>query len=85
MAHRTPGVPLGPPARHIRAHIAAARRRDRDADVTELRRALAVARVEDRVRAAVESAPPLPIDLADRLVDMIRSARSLGGEEARPA
>lgn len=51
---------------------------DREA-IAEARRQLAVARFEERIRAAVESAPPLPDDLQARLIEMIRAVRSTSG------
>lgn len=65
--------------RHVAAQIGVIQRHcgPDDSRLPELRRVLALARVEERVRAAVESAPPLPADLRTRLVELIRSASSV--------
>lgn len=46
------------------------------------RAAAALARVEARIRIAVESAPPLPADLQTRLVELIRAAPHEGATAA---
>jgi hypothetical protein len=46
---------------------------------------LAFDRVEEKIRAAVESAPPLPDDLSARLVELIRSADARRTSDARDA
>lgn len=58
-----------------RARYASLRRSrsEDDPELLETRRRLAQARVEQRIRDAVESAPPLPADLVARCVELIRS------------
>jgi hypothetical protein len=51
-------------ASHSRHHYS-------DADVTELRAALKVAKLEDRVRQLVEAAPPLTADQRSRLAQLL--------------
>lgn len=58
-------------------------RKPDDPDLLQARRALAIARVEQRVREAVESSPPLPADVEARLRDLIRSVGA--DREAVPA
>lgn len=67
---------LGHTSRHHRANLAALTRYRPadDPELIEARRLLAIARVEDRIRAAVESAPPLPPDVAARLRQLIVAA-----------
>ena len=71
---------MGPTARHHRARVASLTR-DRlpnDPELLAERQALALTRVEERIAAAVDAAPPLPGEVVDRLCRIIRSA------EARP-
>lgn len=55
-----------------RSRIAHAKRRDPDADVTELRRQLKAERLEDYIKRTVDAAPPLTADQRDRLALLLR-------------
>jgi len=61
--------------RHYRARVAALSRdrKPNDPELLAARRAMALAFVEERVRTAVKSAPPLPQAVRERLVELIRS------------
>lgn len=61
--------------RAISCKMASRKRWDPNADLSDLRRELALARVEAKIAAAVETAPPLPPDVENRLVEIIRSHR----------
>lgn len=50
------------------------RRQGRHEEADAIRATLAVATVEEKIRRAVEAAPPLPAEVADRLVTFIRAA-----------
>jgi hypothetical protein len=68
---------------HHRDRVAALSR-DRAADDPELldaRRDLRAALLEDHIRRLVDSAPPLPTDVRDRLAVLLRPARSEGGDQ----
>lgn len=73
---------LDPRVRAISSEIAHRTRWEPDADLTDLRRELALARVEARVNAAVADAPPLPPDLCTRLRELIGSAAAVGAVAA---
>ena len=60
-----------------RSQIATAKRRDPDADVTELRRQLRAERLEEYIRRTVDAAPPLTAEQRDRLAALLR-----GGSDA---
>jgi hypothetical protein len=54
-----------------------------DPDLLAAYRALALERVQEKVAAAVGGAPPLPAAVADRLVELIRSA-PVAADQAEP-
>ena len=60
-----------------RSQIAHAKRRDPDADVTELRRQLKADRLADYINRVVDAAPPLTVEQRDRLALLLR-----GGDAA---
>lgn len=68
-------MPISPEGRTLRARVAALTRHhpDNPEVAAEGRRVLAIARVEARIAAAVQDAPPLPADLQRRLIELIRS------------
>lgn len=55
-----------------RSEIAVAKRRDPNADVTELRVRLRAERLEEHIRRVVEQAPPLTQSQLDRLAGLLR-------------
>ena len=57
-----------------RSEIAHAKRRDPNADTTDLRRRLKAERLEDYIRRTVLSAPPLSPEQRDRLALLLREA-----------
>ncbi|GAA3681877.1 hypothetical protein GCM10023081_19960 [Arthrobacter ginkgonis] len=57
-----------------RSQIAHAKRRDPNADVTELRRKMKAERLEAYVAQAVAEAPPLTPDQLDRIAVLLRPA-----------
>lgn len=54
-----------------RSQIAVIKKRDPNADVTELRRQLKAERLEEHVRKVVEAAPPLSEAQADRIAALL--------------
>lgn len=62
-----------------RSRIAHVKRRNPDADVTELRRQLKAERLEEHIRNIVDTAPPLTPEQRDRLASLLRPATSSGG------
>lgn len=52
---------------HTRSQIAHTKRRDPNADVTELRRQLKAERLADYIKRTVDTAPPLTPEQRDRL------------------
>lgn len=61
-----------------RSRIAHAKRRDPQADVTDLRRQLKAERLEDYIKRTVDSAPPLTPEQRDKLALLLRG----GGQVA---
>lgn len=59
---------------HTRSQIAHIKKRDPDADVTELRRQLKAERLEDHIRQQVDSWPTLTPEQRDRLALLLRDA-----------
>ena len=57
---------------HTRSKIAQAKRRDPNADTTELVRQLKAERLADYIRQTVDAAPPLTPDQRDRLALLLR-------------
>lgn len=57
----------------VRSQIAVTKRRNPQADVTELKRELKAAHLEDYVRRVVDSAPPLTEDQRSRIAALLRS------------
>lgn len=55
-----------------RSQIAHAKRRDPDADVTELRAQLKAERLEEYIRRTVDAAPPLTPEQRDKLALLLR-------------
>ncbi len=56
----------------VRSDLANAVKADPSADVTELRRQLKAARLEDHVRSIVNSAPPLSDEQRERIAALLR-------------
>ncbi|GAA1786214.1 hypothetical protein [Actinomadura chokoriensis] len=59
---------------HYRARIANAKRRNPNADTTDLERALKAARAEEYIRGLVETFPPLTGEQKARLVALFRQS-----------
>lgn len=57
---------------HTRSQIAHAKRRDPDADVTELRRQLKAERLAEYVERVVSEAPPLTDEQLSRITAILR-------------
>lgn len=57
---------------HYRARIANAKRRNPNADTTDLERELKAARAEEYIRALVETFPPLTGEQKARLAALLR-------------
>jgi hypothetical protein len=57
---------------HTRSQIAHAKRRDPNADVTDLQRQLKAERLADHIRQTVDSWPELQPDQRDRLALLLR-------------
>lgn len=64
---------------HTRSKIAIQKRRDPDADVTELRRQLRAERLEDYIRKTVDEAPPLSSDQRKKLAALLTGGGQLAG------
>lgn len=67
---------MGPESRRIRAKIARTIQRDQQADVTDLRREFATARIADHIKRVVDAAPPLTPEQRDRLALLLRGGDS---------
>lgn len=57
---------------HTRSQIAHAKRKNPDADVTELRRQLKAERLAEHIAKVVAEAPPLTDEQRDRLAVLLR-------------
>lgn len=60
-------MPISPESAKVRARIAGRKSQNPDADVTEEKRELQILTLEERIRRAVESAPPLTPEQIERL------------------
>lgn len=60
-----------------RSQIAHAKKLDRNADVTELRRQLKAERLEEHIRRLVDEAPPLTPAQRDRLAVLLRGGANV--------
>lgn len=58
--------------RTLRAQIAATSRHHPEADLTDLRRQHAAAKLADYIRKTVDTAPPLTLEQRDRLALLLR-------------
>lgn len=67
---------------HTRSQIAHAKKRNPDADVTELRRQLRAERLADHIQRVVNEAPPLTPEQRDRLAGLLRPAPANAGSGA---
>lgn len=56
-----------------RSEIALAKRRDPDADTTELQRRLKAERLEEYIRRTVDQAPPLTAEQRERIACILRT------------
>ncbi len=65
-----------------RSKIALAKRRDPDADVTDLKVRLRAERLELAIRESVALAPPLTDAQRERLAALLRPGASAGGPDA---
>lgn len=67
---------------HTRSRIAHEKRRDPNADTTELRRQLRAERLEEHIAAQVNAWPPLTDDQLDKLAGLLRPTAPAGGDAA---
>lgn len=64
---------------HTRSKIAHAKRRDPDADVTELQRQLRAQRLEEHVARVINEAPPLTDEQRHRVAQLLAPHVVVGG------
>lgn len=62
-----------------RSRLANTLRQNPSADVTELRRDLKAARLEDYIKRTVDAAPPLTVEQRERLAHLLTPALAAGG------
>jgi len=65
---------LSPEARRVRAQVATAVQNGRDAEAERARQQFKALKAEDYIKQLVDSAPPLPADVRDRLALLLRGA-----------